>query len=316
MNGIFAKFCAAAVSIAVFCGVPGTGMRACAYEPETMVTQVSGYDAAAPGDNTVTAAADDEARVEDIISRTNVDESDTDDDDEYSNPRDEADTILEYLDVNNSSNTLDLIILITLLTLAPSLLVMLTCFTRFIISFSMLRNAMGLQQTPPNQVLVGLSLFLTLFVMSPVFAEINETVYVPYKNGEYTTVEALGQASKPIKTWMLKNTSNDSMSFFINLTDSAEELESQNDEEFVEKVPFTTVVPAFILSELKTGFQIGFLLYIPFLVIDIVVASTLMSMGMMMLPPTTISMPFKIMMFVLVDGWSLLIGSLVSGFNM
>ena len=233
-----------------------------------------------------------------------------------STPADDARTIMDYLDVNNSTNTIDLVLLITIISIAPSLLIMLTCFTRLIISFSLLRNAMGLQQTPPNQVLVGLALFLTLFIMSPVIDEMNETAYVPYKNGEYTATEAISEASVPLKKWMLKNTSNESMSFVINLTDSAEELSSATGDEFIEKVPFTYVVPAFILSELKTGFQIGFLLYIPFLVIDVVVASTLMSMGMMMLPPATISMPFKLMLFVLVDGWTMLIGSLVSGFNL
>ena len=227
----------------------------------------------------------------------------------------DAQTILDYLDLNNNSNTIDLVLLITILSIAPSLLIMLTCFTRLIISFSLLRNAMSLQTTPPNQVLVGLALFLTLFIMQPVFSEMNEAAYVPYKNGEITTVEAIQRSSEPLKEWMLKNTEEDSMAFFINLTDSAEELESATEEEFLEKVPFTTVVPAFIMSELKTGFEIGFMLYIPFLVIDVIVASVLMSMGMMMLPPATVSMPFKLMLFVLVDGWSLLIGSLVTGFN-
>lgn len=227
----------------------------------------------------------------------------------------DAQTILDYLDLNNNTNTIDLVLLITILSIAPSLLIMLTCFTRLIISFSLLRNAMSLQSTPPNQVLVGLALFLTLFIMQPVFSEMNEVAYVPYKNGEMTTVEAIRKSSEPLKEWMLKNTEEDSMAFFINLTDSAEELQSATEEEFLEKVPFTTVVPAFIMSELKTGFEIGFMLYIPFLVIDVIVASVLMSMGMMMLPPATISMPFKLMLFVLVDGWSLLIGSLVTGFN-
>ncbi len=227
----------------------------------------------------------------------------------------DAKTILDYLDLNNNTDTVDLVLLITILSIAPSLLIMLTCFTRLIISFSLLRNAMSLQTTPPNQVLVGLALFLTLFIMQPVFSEMNEVAYVPYKSGQLTTVEAIQEASVPLKKWMLKNTEDDSMAFFINLTDSAAELESADDAEFVEKVPFTTVVPAFIMSELKTGFEIGFMLYVPFLIIDVIVSSVLMSMGMMMLPPATISMPFKLMLFVLVDGWSLLIGSLISGFN-
>jgi flagellar biosynthetic protein FliP len=236
------------------------------------------------------------------------DEPVTHDDDE------DTDSILDLLDLNNNSNTLDLIILLTIISLAPSILVMLTCFTRIIISLSLLRNAMGIQTTPPNQVMIGLALFLTLFIMSPVFDEMNEAAYVPYKNGEYTAVEAVQQASVPLKRWMLKNTSNDTMAFFISL--SGEEYPAADDESFTEAVPFKVVAPAFILSEIKIGFQIGFLLFIPFLVIDMVVSSVLMSLGMMMMPPSTVAMPFKILMFVLVDGWQLLAGSLVSGFNM
>lgn len=236
----------------------------------------------------------------------------------YNEPVTDDDTdresLLDLLDVNNSTNTIDLIILITILSLAPSILVMMTCFTRIIISFSLLRNAMGVQQTPPNQVMIGLALFLTLFIMSPVISEMNETAYVPYKNGEYTSVEAVKAASVPLKKWMLKNTSNESMNFFLEL--SGTEIEAETEEEFANEVSFITVVPAFILSEIKIGFEIGFLLYIPFLIIDIVVSTVLMSMGMMMLPPTTISIPFKILLFVLVDGWTLLVGSLANGFNL
>lgn len=221
--------------------------------------------------------------------------------------------LLEQLGINESSTTLDLIILITILSLAPSILIMMTCFTRIIISFSLLRNAMGVQQTPPNQVMIGLALFLTLFIMQPVLSEMNEVAYVPYKNGEYTSVEAVQAASGPLKKWMLEHTSNDSMSFFLGLTGS--DIEAETEEEFLEEVSFVTVVPAFILSEIKIGFEIGFLLYIPFLIIDIIVSTILMSMGMMMLPPTTVSIPFKLLLFILCDGWTLLIDSLVSGFN-
>lgn len=228
------------------------------------------------------------------------------------NDDEDADSILDLLDVNQNSNTLDLVILITILSLAPSILIMTTCFTRIIIAFSLLRNAMGVQTTPPNQVMIGLALFLTLFIMSPVVDEMNEAAYVPYKNGEYTSIEAVKAASVPLKEWMLKNTSNETMAFFIDL--SGEDYSTQTEEEFVETVPFRLVAPAFILSEIKIGFQIGFLLFIPFLVIDMVVSSVLMSMGMMMMPPSTVSMPFKILLFVLVDGWQLLAGSLVSGF--
>lgn len=225
---------------------------------------------------------------------------------------DEAQNLLDLLDINNSS-TVDLVLLITILSLAPSILVMLTCFTRIIISFSLLRNAMGVQQTPPNQVMIGLALFLTLFIMKPVISEMNDVAYVPYKNGELTITEAAKEASVPLKEWMLRNTSNESMNFFLELSDT--EIQSETEEGFLEEISFVTVVPAFILSEIKTGFEIGFMIYIPFLIVDIVVSTLLMSMGMMMLPPTTISIPFKILLFVLVDGWSLLTGSLVNGFN-
>lgn len=226
---------------------------------------------------------------------------------------DEAQNLLDQLNINESSTTIDLILLITILSLAPSILVMLTCFTRIIISFSLLRNAMGVQQTPPNQVMIGLALFMTLFIMNPVIQEMNEVAYVPYKNGEYTSVEAIQAASRPLKEWMLKNTSNDSMDFFLGLTET--EIQAETEEEFVDEISFVMVVPAFILSEIKIGFEIGFLLYIPFLVIDIIVSTILMSMGMMMLPPTTVSIPFKLLLFILCDGWTLLIGSLVTGFN-
>ena len=225
----------------------------------------------------------------------------------------DTESLLDQLGINQSSTTLDLIMLLTILSIAPSILVLLTCFTRIIISFSLLRNAMGVQQTPPNQVMIGLALFLTLFIMTPVLNEMNDVAYVPYKEGEYTSVEAVQAASAPLKKWMLKNTSNDSMDFFLGLTGT--EITAETEEEFLEEVSFVTVVPAFVLSEIKIGFEIGFLLYIPFLIIDIVVSTLLMSMGMMMLPPTTVSVPFKILLFILADGWTLLIGSLVTGFN-
>lgn len=242
-----------------------------------------------------------------VVTTVSYDGPETDD-------PEEVDNLLDLLNLNQSSTTIDLILLITILSLAPSILVMLTCFTRIIISFSLLRNAMGVQQTPPNQVMIGLALFLTLFIMSPVIGEMNEVAYVPYKNGEYTSVEAVQAASVPLKKWMLANTSNDSMDFFLGLTGT--EMSAETEEEFIEEVSFTLVVPAFILSEIKIGFEVGFLLYIPFLIIDIVVSTLLMSMGMMMLPPTTISVPFKLLLFIICDGWTLLIGSLVSGFHM
>jgi flagellar biosynthetic protein FliP len=226
----------------------------------------------------------------------------------------ELNELFDALNITSDTTTIDLIILITILTVAPSLLIMLTSFTRIIIAFSLLRNAMGIAMTPPNLVMIGLALFMTFFIMSPVFTTMNEVAYEPYKAGEISSTEALSLASDPLKLWMLQNTSNESMDFFLALSDNAE-LTTVSEAEFIEEVPFTTVVPAFILSEIKIGFQIGFLLYVPFLIIDIVVATVLMSMGMMMLPPTTVSIPFKILLIVLVDGWTMLIQSLVTGFN-
>lgn len=221
-----------------------------------------------------------------------------------------SESLLDLLDVNDNNGTLDLVILITLLTLAPSILLMFTCFTRLIIVFSLLRSAMGTQTVPPNQVMVGLALFLTLFIMAPVFTEINAVAYQPYKSGELTTIEACEAASEPLKEFMLKQTQEESLEFFCGL--SGEQFVTGEE---AMNISLVTVVPAFIISEIKTAFTIGFLLFIPFLIIDVVVSSLLMSMGMIMLPPATISMPFKILMFVLVNGWQLLIGSLVSGFN-
>lgn len=227
----------------------------------------------------------------------------------------EADTqddslIGSLLDVNDNNGTLELVMLITILSLAPSILIMMTSFVRIIIVFSLLRNALGTQQTPPNQVLIGLALFLTFFIMSPVIKEINTVAYQPYKEGEYTAIEAVKEASVPLKEFMLKNTSKDSMAFFLDLSGTEmPETEPQKN------LGIEIVVPAFVLSELKRAFIIGFLLFIPFLIIDIVVSSTLMSMGMIMLPPSIISLPFKILLFVLVDGWQLLAGTLITGFN-
>ncbi|MFA5659324.1 MAG: flagellar type III secretion system pore protein FliP [Oscillospiraceae bacterium] len=216
----------------------------------------------------------------------------------------------ELLDVNDSGGTLELVLLITVLSLAPSLLILMTCFTRIIIVFSLLRSAMGTQQTPPNQVLVGLALFVTFFVMAPVFSQINEVAYEPYKAGEYSTLEAAKKASVPLKEFMLKNTTNESLQFFLDL--SGTEMPQEN---ITENLGLHIVAPSFIVSELKRAFIIGFLLFIPFLIIDIIVSSTLMSMGMIMLPPSMIALPFKILLFIIVDGWHLLIGTLVSGFN-
>ncbi len=215
-----------------------------------------------------------------------------------------------FLNVKDNNGTLELVLLITILSVAPSLLILMTSFTRIIIVFSLLRNALGIQQTPPNQVLVGLAMFLTFFIMTPVFKQMDKVAYEPYKKGEYSTMEAAKKASVPLKEWMLKQTSKSSMSFFLELADK--DMPKDN---VAENLGLEVVVPAFIISELKRAFIIGFLLYIPFLVIDIIVASTLMSMGMIMLPPAMISMPFKLLLFIMINGWELLIGSLVAGFN-
>lgn len=217
----------------------------------------------------------------------------------------------------DGSQSLEVILLVTVLSLAPSLLVMMTSFARIIICFSFLRTAMQTQSTPPNMVLTGLSLFLTIFIMWPVFSEINETAYQPYAAGEMTMEQAIDAAGK-----LLKQTTNDDMKFFLDLKG-----QSMSDvtggatdnitlENYSEKLGFETVIPAFIVSELKRAFQMGFLIFIPFLVIDLVVSSMLMAMGMMMLPPAMISLPFKIILFVLVDGWQLMVGTIVNSYNL
>ena len=215
----------------------------------------------------------------------------------------------------DGSQSLEVILLVTILSLAPSLLVMMTSFGRIIICFSFLRTAMQTQTTPPNTVLTGLALFLTIFIMFPVFSEINEVAYQPYSKGEITTEEALAKAGEPLKTFMLKQTTNDDMQFFLELSgkEFSEEITLEN---YKDELGFEVVIPAFVLSELKRAFQMGFLIFIPFLVIDLVVSSTLMAMGMMMLPPAMISLPFKIMLFVLVDGWQLMVGTLVASYNL
>lgn len=216
----------------------------------------------------------------------------------------------------DGSQPLEVILLVTILSLAPSLLVMMTSFGRIIICFSFLRTAMQTQTTPPNMVLTGLSLFLTIFIMFPVFAEINEVAYQPYAKGEITTEEAIVKAGEPLKDFMLKQTTNDDMRFFLELSGKEYGDGEITIENYKDELGFEVVIPAFILSELKRAFQMGFLIFIPFLVIDLVVSSTLMAMGMMMLPPAMISLPFKIMLFVLVDGWQLMVGTLVSSYNL
>lgn len=207
------------------------------------------------------------------------------------------------------SQTVDILLLITILSLLPSILIMLTCFPRIIIVLSLIRNGLGLQQMPPNQVLVGLALFLTFFVMSPVINDINTNAYQPYVNEEITQEEALDRAMDPVRDFMLKQTFKGDLDYFISVSDSADNVQT------VEDVPNHVLIPAFMTSEIKRGFEIGFFLYIPFLVIDMIVASVLMSMGMMMLPPIVISLPFKLLLFVLVDGWMLTVKTLISSFG-
>ena len=203
--------------------------------------------------------------------------------------------------------TLELLLMLTLISLLPSLLIMCTSFMRTIIMLSFLRNAMGIQQSPPNMVLVGIALFLTLFIMTPVINEINETAYQPYVREEITQQEAWTRAQGPLKRFMLRNTEEDTLNMFMDMG-NAEAVETAED------LPLTVVIPSFMTTELKRAFTAGFLLYIPFLLIDIIVSSTLMSMGMMMLPPAMISLPFKLLLFVTVDGWQLLFSTIVNSF--
>lgn len=216
------------------------------------------------------------------------------------------------MDINgDAKETVEILVLLTVVSLLPSILIMTTAFTRIIIVLSFLKNALGLQQTPPNQVLIGIALFLSLFIMSPVIDEINTEAYEPYKNEVITQDEFYAKASQPIKIWMLKQTGNNELKMFVDMSNNPEIAQAES----VDDLPLTVIIPSFITSELKRAFIIGFLLFIPFLIIDMIVSSVLMSMGMMMLPPVMISMPFKILMFVVVDGWSLLFKTLVTTFN-
>lgn len=200
------------------------------------------------------------------------------------------------------------LLMLTILSLAPSILIMLTSYTRIIIVLHFLRTAIGTQTSPPNQVLIGLALFLTFFVMWPTFQEINENALKPLDNGEITIEQAFEEAEAPIREFMKGQVLEKDLKLFVDMSPYEETYES------FEEIPMTIVIPAFIISELRYAFIMGFLIYIPFIVIDMVVASVLMSMGMMMLPPTTISLPFKILLFILADGWNLVIGSLVKTF--
>jgi len=209
---------------------------------------------------------------------------------------------------SNYSVTLQVLALMTMLTFLPAMVMMMTSFARIIIVFAILRQALGLQQTPSNQIMVGMAMFLTLFIMTPVLDKVYAEAVQPYVNEELTVVEAFQQASGPFRNFMMLQTRESDLGLFMRIS-GAEAVSSP------EQIPFTVLVPAFVTSELKTAFQIGFMLFIPFLVIDLVVASVLMAMGMMMLSPVIISLPFKIMLFVLIDGWALVIGTLAASFG-
>ena len=213
----------------------------------------------------------------------------------------------QEVDQGQVAVVMQLFLLMTVLSLAPSILIMLTSFTRIAIVFSLLRQAMGTNQLPPNQVVIGLSLFLTFYVMAPVWQQVNQDALQPLIAKEINQKQALDKALAPIRHFMISQTREKDLALLVNV---AKMQRPAN----VGEVPTTVLIPSFIISELKTAFQIGFMLYVPFLIIDMVVASVLLSMGMMMLPPIMVSLPFKLMLFVLADGWYLLVGSLVKGF--
>ena len=204
--------------------------------------------------------------------------------------------------------TLELFLILTIISLMPSILVMMTSFTRIVIILSFTRNALGIQQTPPNMVLVGIALFLTLFIMDPVIKDVNTNAYQPYIKEEITQGEALKRAQVPMKKFMLKQTETETLNLFLDMSGTTRP-------ENIEDVPMTVVIPSFMTSELKRAFTAGFMIFLPFMLVDIIVSTTLMSMGMVMLPPAMISLPFKLLLFVTVNGWELLFKSLVTSFH-
>ncbi|WP_226528297.1 flagellar type III secretion system pore protein FliP [Metabacillus niabensis] len=219
----------------------------------------------------------------------------------------------EFMEFFNNSNPEDvstsvkLLLLLTVLSIAPSILILMTCFTRIIIVLSFVRTSLATQSMPPNQVLIGIAMFLTFFIMAPTFSQVNEQALTPLFNEEIGLEEAYERAANPFKEFMSKHTRQKDLALFLNYA-------GIDNPKSIEDIPLTALVPAFAISEIKTAFQIGFMIFIPFLVIDMVVASILMSMGMMMLPPVMISLPFKILLFVLVDGWYLIVKSLLQSF--
>lgn len=224
-------------------------------------------------------------------------------------------------DSGSVSSPVRALLVLTILSLAPSILIMMTSYTRIVVVLHFLRTAIGTQTAPPNQVLIGLALFLTFFIMWPTFQQINEDAIQPLDNGDITMEEAIAAAEVPIRYFMYGQTQEKDVKLFVDISGDLYDLDGLEDNDNVETkasvydaVPMTIIIPAFIIGELRQAFIMGFLLYVPFIVIDMVVASVLMSMGMMMLPPTTISLPFKILLFILADGWNLVIGSLVNTF--
>ncbi len=260
------------------------------------------------GSSTVYAASMDPESIEEL----NV----TDDGGNVTSARDDSTNGLT-ISYNNDSGSLStpikMFLVLTVISLAPSILIMLTSYTRIVVVLHFIRTAIGTQTAPPNQVLIGLSLFLTLFIMWPTFSEINETAIKPLDAGEITQEEAFSLAQEPIREFMYGQLQEKDLKLFVDIADANGVIDAGAIEDY-DSIPMVVVIPAFIISELREAFIIGFLIYIPFIVIDMVVSSVLMSMGMMMLPPTTISLPFKILLFVLVDGWNLIIGSLVKSF--
>jgi len=216
--------------------------------------------------------------------------------------------IVESDDPKQIDTLIEILLIFTVLSMAPAILLMTTCFTRLIVAFSFLKQAMGTQQMPPAQVLIGLSLFLTLFIMSPVLRDINSNAVKPFMDEQIGLEQAYNEGIKPLRSFMMKQTREKDLALFLSLA-KMEKPQTKED------VSTAILIPAFVISELKTAFQIGFILFLPFLVIDMVVASVLLSMGMMMLPPVMVSLPFKILLFVLVDGWYLIVGSLVKSFG-
>jgi flagellar biosynthetic protein FliP len=247
---------------------------------------------------------DSDANVDHVEGSTSAEVQDPD------SPEDFELNITSNAGSTSLSASMKMILVLTVLSLAPFILIMVTSFTRIIVVLHFLRSALGTQTTPPNQVLIALALFLTLFIMSPVMNQVNTDCVQPYENGELTQEEALEAGLKPIRTFMFEQTSRKDIKLFLEIENQGDTTDIDNEDD----ISTAVLIPAFMISELRTAFIIGFLIYLPFIVIDMVVASTLMSMGMMMLPPTTISMPFKILLFVLADGWNLVIGQVVKTF--